>query len=209
MMSNFIAGLSKRSIEMLVIGASAGGVEALLRILRFLPVENSVSVVVLLHLSANGENRLVEVFQQQLKIPVRQAQDKEKIDEGIVYFAGPGYHLSIEKDLTFSLSCEDACHYSRPAIDILMDSAADACGKSLAAILLTGASSDGAAGMAAIKAQGGFTVVQDPEEAEAPTMPQAAIQLCQPDAILPLSEISLLINYLGQATCKQKTLRNF
>lgn len=187
---------------MLVIGASAGGVDALLQLLRCLPLGSRLPIVVVLHLSPTGESRLSEVFRQHLSVPVRQARDKEKIDDGVVYFAGPGYHLSIEKDRSFSLSCEETCHYSRPAIDILMGSAADACGPSLAAVLLTGASRDGAEGMAAVKAEGGMTIVQDPQEAQASTMPQEAIDRCQPDAILPLSEIGLLINHLGHATCK-------
>jgi two-component system chemotaxis response regulator CheB len=187
---------------MLVIGASAGGVDALLQLLRCLPLDSRLPIVVLLHLSASGESRLPEVFRQHLIVPVQQARDKEKIDNGVVYFAGPGYHLSIEKDRSFSLSCEEMCHYSRPAIDILMSSAADACGRSLAAILLTGASRDGAEGMAAVKSEGGITIVQDPREAEVSTMPQAAIDRCLPDAILPLSEIGFLIKHLGDATCK-------
>ena len=124
-----------------------------------------------------------------------QAEDKGSLRPGTIYFAPPGYHLSIENERAFSLSQEDPVHFSRPAIDILMASAADAYGARLCGILLTGARADGAAGMARISAAGGFTVVQDPDEAEMPTMPAAAIKLRAPNLILPLRDIrSLLAN---------------
>jgi two-component system chemotaxis response regulator CheB len=113
-----------------------------------------------------------------------------------VYFAGPGYHLSVEQDRSFSLSCEPPVHFARPAIDVLMASCADAYGVGLAGILLTGANHDGAAGMAAIRAAGGFTVVQDPQEAQAPAMPKSAIALCPPHLILPLASILTLLPML-------------
>lgn len=185
--------LAGRKIDAVVIGASAGGIDALLRILPVLPEQFGFSVTVVLHLPDDRDSRLAEVFQQRLPMPVRQADDKMTLAAGTVYFAPPGYHLSVERDFTFSLSQEDPVHFSRPAIDMLMESAADAYGKRLAGILLTGASADGAAGMARIGACGGLTVVQDPGDAEIATMPAAAIRLRAPDAVLTVPAIRALM----------------
>jgi two-component system chemotaxis response regulator CheB len=181
------------SVEALVIGASAGGIDALMRILPGLPVKPPFPVVVVLHVPDDRDSRLAEVFQQHLPMPVLQAQDKAAVEAGKVYFAPPGYHLSIEQERCFSLSQEDPVHFSRPAIDILMTSAADAYGRALCGILLTGASQDGAAGLAAIGAAGGRTIVQDPDDADIATMPAAAIRLRAPSQILPLRDIRTLL----------------
>ena len=189
----------KRAIEAVVIGASAGGVYALLALLADLPRSFRLPVIVVLHLPENRDSQLAEIFQYRLPIAVRQAADKESIAPATLYFAGPGYHLSVEMDRTFSLSCEEALHFSRPSVDILMESAADAYGAALAGILLTGANEDGAAGMARIKQQGGLTVVQDPVEAEVPTMPEAAIFRQAPDFILKLAGIRDFLLKLDRA----------
>jgi two-component system chemotaxis response regulator CheB len=115
---------------------------------------------------------------------------------GTVYFAGSGYHLSVEQDFTFSLSCEPPVHFARPAIDVLMESSADVYGPGLVGILLTGANHDGAAGMAAIHARGGLTVVQDPDDAQVATMPRSAIDSFAPHLILPLARIGALLPML-------------
>jgi two-component system chemotaxis response regulator CheB len=187
------AALAGRTIEAVVIGASAGGVGALLHLLPGLPAGYGRALVALLHMPENRQSHLADVFQQRMAMPVREAADKEPLSSGTLYFAGSGYHLSVETDRSFSLSCEAPLHFARPAIDHLMQSAADAYGPALLGILLTGANHDGAAGMAAIGAAGGLTVVQDPAEAEVPTMPKEAIRLRQPDLILPLNDIQTLL----------------
>ena len=164
-----------------------------------LPRGFRLPVIVVLHLSEDRESQLAEIFQYRLPIAVREAADKENISPGTLYFACPGYHLSVEMDRSFSLSSEEPVHYSRPSIDILMESAADAYGAALAGILLTGANEDGAAGMARIKQHGGLTVVQDPAEAKVPTMPLAAIRMRQPDFILDLAGIRDLLLRLDRA----------
>ena len=180
---------STQSIEAVVIGASAGGVQALLTVLADLPRSFRLPLIVVLHLPEGRDSHLAEIFQYRLPIAVREAADKETILPGTLYFAGPGYHLLVEMDRTFSLSSEEPLHYSRPSINVLMESAADAYGPALAGILLTGANEDGATGMARIKQQGGLTVVQDPAEAAVPTMPEAAIRRQAPDFILTLATI--------------------
>lgn len=187
------AALQGRQIEAVVIGASAGGVGALLRLLPGLPAQYGRAVVAVLHIPDGRQSQLAGVFQQRMNLPVREARDKEEVSSGTLYFAGSGYHLSVENDRTFSLSCEAPLHFARPAIDFLMESAADVYGPGLVGILLTGANQDGAAGLAAIGAAGGLTVVQDPREAEVPTMPQEAIRLRAPDLVLPLDEIHTLL----------------
>lgn len=193
------AALAGRAFDAVVIGASAGGVGALLDILPGLPAGYGRAVVAVLHLPAGRQSQLADVFRVRMALPVWEAQDKQPIDRGQVYFAGSDYHLSIETDETFSLSCEAPLHYARPAIDFLMASAADAYGPRVLGILMTGANQDGAAGLAAIHRAGGMTVVQDPAEAAAPTMPAEAIRLDRPDLILPLSAIRELLLMLETA----------
>lgn len=186
-----------------VIGGSAGGVDALLGVLSRLPADARVPVICMLHMPASRESRLAEVFAPRLPVPVREAGDKQPVENATVYFAGSGYHLSIERDRSFSLSCEAPVHFARPAIDVLMESAADVYGDELVGILLTGANIDGAAGMAAIRARGGFTVVQDPAEAQVPTMPRAAIAASAPDLILDLAGIGRLLQMITPRLASQ------
>ena len=194
------AVLAGRRLEAVVIGASAGGVEALGALLPALPAGFGLPVFCILHMPADRDSRLAELFAERLPLPVKEAADKEPIAPGTVYFAGSGYHLSVEQDFTFSLSCEPPVHFARPAIDVLMESAADAYGPGLAGILLTGANHDGAAGMAAIHANGGLTVVQDPDDAQVATMPQSAIDRFSPHLILPLAGIGALLPMLENDT---------
>lgn len=191
-----IEALSSRRIEAVVIGASAGGVDALVDLLPALPKIFGPATICILHVPADRESRLAELFASRLALPVREAMDKGAVEPGTVYFAGPGYHLSIEDDRVFSLSCEPPVHYARPAIDVLMESAADAYGPALAGILLTGANIDGAAGMQKIRQCGGLTVVQDPREAQAATMPREAIRRCDAHLVLSLAAIRELLPLL-------------
>jgi two-component system chemotaxis response regulator CheB len=191
----------EKRVDAVVIGASAGGVQALLTLFSALPPDFRLPMVVVLHLPEDRDSKLAEIFQQRLPIAVREAADKESIAPGTLYFAGPGYHLSVEMDRTFSLSGEDPVHYSRPSIDVLMESAADVYGPRLAGILLTGANTDGADGLAKIGERGGLTVVQDPAQAQAPAMPEAAIRKRPPHLILPLDGIRSLLLQLDKSSC--------
>ena len=182
-----------RTTEAIVIGASAGGVNALIQVLPALPRGYRLPIVVVLHVRSGRQNQLVDVFQQRVQVPVREAGDKEDIIPGTLYFAPAGYHLLLENERSFSLSCDAPLHFARPAIDITMESAADVYGSRLAGMLLTGANDDGAQGMAAIGKAGGLTVVQDPEEANVGVMPLEAIRVRQPDLVLPLEQIKQLL----------------
>ncbi|CAN7269882.1 chemotaxis protein CheB [Massilia sp. LjRoot122] len=190
------AALRGRRTELVVIGGSAGGVDALVGLLPTIPADYRSSVVCILHVPADRDSRLAELFELRAALPVREARDKEPLEPGVIYFAGSGYHLSVERDRCFSLSCEPPVQFARPAIDVLMESAADAYGPLLAGILLTGANHDGAEGMCRIRERGGLTVVQDPIEAQASAMPEEAIRRCTPDLVLPLSGIRALLPML-------------
>ena len=199
-----MANEHKTAIQAIAIGASAGGISALLQILKPLPENYRLPLIIVLHLPNDRDSKLAAVFQHHVAMPVQQARDKEWIKPGVIYIAGSGYHLSVEKNFSFSLSVEDPECYARPSIDILMQSAADAYGKTLAGVLLTGANHDGASGLASIKAAGGLSIVQDPNEAEVPIMPRAAISLCKPDFVLPLNEIHPLLRDLEMKSPEMK-----
>jgi len=193
-----LAVAARRRIEAVVLGASAGGFEALLAVLRGLPAGYPMPLVAVLHLPEHHESRLAELFGHRLALQVREARDKEPLAPGILYFAPSGYHLSIENDRSFSLSGEERVSFARPSIDVLFTSAADAYGKALAGILLTGANYDGAAGMAGMQVAGSLTIVQDPASAEVSTMPEAALRRMTPDLILPLADIHSVLRMLGE-----------
>ncbi len=188
-------------VRAVVIGASAGGVAALFQVLGTLPSAFAIPVLCVLHLPDDRHSQLAGVLQRRLHRPVCEARDKESISSGQIYVAGPGYHLSVERDLTLSLSQEEPVHFSRPAIDFLFISAADAYGDGLLGVLLTGANEDGARGLAYIKNNGGRTIVQDPRDAQVALMPEAALAQHQPDHILTLSGIGQLLATLEYSAC--------
>ncbi|MCW2271743.1 Chemotaxis response regulator protein-glutamate methylesterase [compost metagenome] len=188
-------------IQAITLGASAGGVSALLHVMHSLPQGFRIPLVCVLHLPDDRHSQLAEVFSRRLKRPVCEARDKQALAPGMIYFAGPGYHLSVEQDRSFSLSQEERVYFSRPSIDVLFESAADAYGPALLGVLMTGANEDGAAGLAHIKRLGGHTIVQDPREAQVATMPQAALALHRPDHILPLNGIGQLLAKLEPPEC--------
>jgi two-component system chemotaxis response regulator CheB len=190
---------AKREIGAVVIGGSAGGLEAMLRMLSTLPRDFRLPLIALLHLPGDGDSKLADVFRARLAIPVEEAVDKARIAPGTLYIAPGGYHLLVEQDYSLALSCEAPVHHSRPSIDVLMESAADAWGERLMGVVLTGANDDGADGLARIGEMGGLTVVQDPLEAAMATMPRAAIRRRAPDLVLTLDRIhALLIELNGQ-----------
>ncbi|AKK00667.1 MULTISPECIES: chemotaxis protein CheB [Pseudomonas] len=183
----------KFPIEAIVVGASAGGVEALLKVFGHLRKGFGLPILVVLHLPDERDSQLAQVFGHRLAVPVEEARDKQDIVPGTLYVATPGYHLSVEADRSLSLSLEAPVHHSRPSIDVLFESAADVYGRHLLAVVLTGANSDGAKGLAKVRELGGYTVVQDPREAQVATMPEAALALHEPDHILTLQAIGQLL----------------
>lgn len=177
-------------IEAVVIGVSAGAVDALSTILPRLPADFPVPVIVVVHLPADRKSVLAQLFQAKCEVEVHEVDDKESLKRGCVYFAPPDYHVLIEDDRRVSLSSEELVHYSRPSIDVLFESAADVYGPAVAGVVLTGASADGAKGLAAIHAAGGMCLVQHPQQANSRTMPEAALAACPTAVALTLDQIA-------------------
>ncbi len=135
---------------------------------------------------------------------MREVEDKEPIVPGTVYVAPPNYHLLVERTRTFALSADEAVLFSRPAIDVLFESAADAYGNHLAGIVLTGASADGARGLSAVKRRGGIAIVQSPDGALAPEMPRAALSMVKADHVLSLTDLASLLGQLAQGDLESR-----
>jgi len=175
--------------ELICIGASWGGLDAVGRLLADLPEAVDVPLVLAQHRhKASPAVGLAELLHLRIKRPVLDAEDKMVIERGKVYIAPADYHLLVERG-SFALSVDERVQYARPSIDVLFESAAYAYGPGVIGIILTGANEDGAAGLAAVKKRGGVALVQDPREAERRTMPDAAIAATAADAVLPLEEI--------------------
>ena len=183
------------------IGTSAGGVEALSVILPALPAGCLAPVFVVIHQPRHWPSLLVDIFQPRCAVPIREAEDKEPVVPGTVYFAPPDYHMLVDRTSTgvhVSLSADAPVHYSRPSVDVLFEAAADVYGPRLLGMVLTGASPDGAAGLAAIHRAGGRTMVQSPGTAQVPLMVEAALRSCPVDHVLTLDEIAGMLATLEQ-----------
>ena len=163
--------------EVIAVGGSAGAWEVLVDVLATLPPTLPAAVVVVVHLPADTDHRFVESLGAGCALPVVEAEDKMPVAPATVYVAPADYHLLFERDGTLALSADAPVHFSRPSIDVLFDSVAEAFGTRGCGILLSGASADGAAGLAAISRRGGLTWVQSPETARVPLMPQQALAL--------------------------------
>lgn len=173
-----------------VIGASAGAIQALSLVLSDLPADFPLPVLIVVHVPADRGNILAPLFGQKCRMAVREAEDKEPALPGTIYFAPPDYHLLVEADGSLSLSTDEPVLHSRPSIDVLFESAADAFGDAVVAIVLTGASADGADGLRAICQAGGVALVEEPETAYADAMPLAAIAACPGARVLTLAAIA-------------------
>jgi two-component system chemotaxis response regulator CheB len=186
-----------KKVDLIAVGTSLGGMNALETILRALPASFPVPFVVVQHRHRASNESLPAFLRRQTDLKVVDAEDKQPIRRGFVYLAPANYHLLVERG-TLNLSVDEAVAYSRPSIDVLFESAADAYGSTLAGIILTGANDDGTRGALRIKKRGGFVIAQDPKTAEAPAMPQAAIERAKVDRILPLDRIApFLIELCG------------
>lgn len=175
--------------DVIVVGASAGGVSALQALLSSLPADLPIPMLAVLHLPRDRPSRIAELLGVRCPLPVREAEDKQPLQPGTVTFAPPDYHLLVEDRATLALSIDAPELYSRPAIDPLFESAADTFGARVLSILLTGASNDGSAGVAAVRQAGGQAWIQCPDDAFSPVMPAAALAYAGADAVLTLSSI--------------------
>lgn len=177
--------------EAVVIGASAGALEALSAILPRLPATFPLPVMIVVHIPPDRSSVLADLFRAKCRIPVQEAEDKDPIVPGTIYFAPPDYHLLIESNKCLALSSDEPELFSRPSINVLFETAADAYGSGLIAIVLTGANNDGAKGLRAIVDAGGTALVQDPYGAFASAMPTAAIAVCPEASVMSLEHIAV------------------
>jgi two-component system chemotaxis response regulator CheB len=180
--------------EIVVVGTSRGGLKASQVLLSGLQSNFPVPIIIVQH-RGKDESSLCDYLNRTSPLPVSEPEDKELIQPGHVYLAPRDYHLLIEGS-GFALSVDAPVAYARPSIDVLFESAADQYKDRTIGVILTGVNSDGAYGLAAIKAHGGLTLVEEPETAAHPEMPEAAIARANPDWILPLNEIAGRLNSL-------------
>lgn len=182
----------------IIIGSSAGCLDALSHILPHLPEGFPYPILVVVHLPSDKESLIANLLNYKCALTVREAEDKEPLLPGHVYVAPPNYHMMIEPEETISLSVDDAVLFSRPSIDVSFKSAADIFGPRLIGIILTGANNDGSSGLSAICAEGGTAIVQDPAEAMASAMPEAAILACPQAQIMNLIGITKYLKSQAQ-----------
>jgi two-component system chemotaxis response regulator CheB len=180
-------------IELLLIGGSAGSLEVLMQLLPALDPALDIAIVLVMH-RKNADSMLSHLLSERTQWPVKEAEEKEPVKKGTIYIAPADYHLLFEKDRTFSLDYSEKLHYSRPAIDASFETAAETYGSSLACLLLSGANSDGALGLLAVKDSGALTIVQDPEEASVSYMPRQGVETAAPEYILTTPAMIALIN---------------
>ena len=176
---------------------SRGGLNALQTILSYLSGGFKLPIVIVQHRESGMETDLAELLRQYSARPVLEPNDKDEIKAGTVYIAPADYHLAVEEG-HLALSTEQPRGYSRPSIDILFESAAEEYGNRVIGIILAGSNKDGAVGLAEIARRGGLTVVQDPVTAESREMPEAALNACKVDYILPLEAIGGFLDRLGR-----------
>lgn len=181
--------ITSRRFDAVVIGVSAGGINALSKLVACFPPTFCLPVFIVQHISPKSDNYLVDILQKVSTLKIKEADEKEGITGGVVYIAPANYHLLIENNRTLALSTEERISFARPSVDVLFESAAYVYASKLIGVILTGANKDGALGMKMIKELGGTTIVQNPATAEVNSMPIAAIQATDIDYILDLDEI--------------------
>ncbi len=183
-------------LDVLAIGASAGGVEALSIVLQGLRARARTTTLIVMHRLRDQTSVLPQIFASSCAVPAVEAEDKAPVRPGNVYFAPPDYHMLIDPGPAIALSCDEPVHYSRPAIDVLFESAAHTFGARVLGMLLSGANEDGAAGLQAIRRAGGAAAVQDPRHAFAPAMPAAGLRAGPVDYVLDLPQLKELVHAL-------------
>lgn len=186
------SGKGHSSIELIVVGTSMGGLRALQILLTKFPSGFPVPIAIVQHRAKSSDDALSSFLQKWTRLHIHDAQDGEKMQAGHAYLAPADYHMHVERG-RLTLSVEDPVSYSRPSIDVLFESAAEAYKSRLIGVVLTGANADGAAGARKIKSRGGIVVVQDPETAEARAMPEAAIAAAKVDRVMPISKIATFL----------------
>jgi len=184
--------------QAIALGVSTGGIAVLRALLGALPADFALPVLAVQHLSPLAGGDLAQLLDETCAIRVKEADDRERPQGGTVYLAPANYHLLVESDGRLALSMDPPLNYSRPSVDMLFESAADALGEALIGVVLSGVGSDGSRGLRYLKERGGVAVVQDPVDAIAPGMPRSALNLVTPDYLLPLAQMPQLFITLSE-----------
>lgn len=185
---------ANRKYELIVIGGSAGSLAMVLQILSVITIDMKIAIIIVLHRKQTEDTILVELLSTRTKFNVKEADDKDEILPGTIYVAPAGYHVLIEKNKILSLDSSEKVNFSRPSIDVTFESAADVYGNGMAAILLSGANSDGVQGLIVARRHGSLIVVQDPDSAEFPVMPRTAVANVPVDLMLHENNLRTLVS---------------
>jgi two-component system chemotaxis response regulator CheB len=178
-----------RKSEVLVLGGSAGSFKHIYNAVRIFPADLNKTVLIIIHRKKNFFSEIENLFAQNSRMSLREVSDKDVIHKNTIYIAPANYHTLFESKSNFSLDVSEAVWYSKPSIDVSFESAAEIFGDKCTAVLFSGANQDGARGLLSLKSKGGLTIAQDPDEAEMPEMPTAAIKLNAADYILKADDI--------------------
>jgi two-component system chemotaxis response regulator CheB len=192
---DLLGGLGGHQPDIVVIGASAGAVQALTVVLPALPATFPVPVAIVVHLPGDRLSAMPDLFRQLTTLDAREVEDKMPLERGHVYVAAPDYHLLVESGLVAALSADEPVLNCRPSIDVLFESTADAAGSRALGILLSGANADGAAGLAALRERGALTWVQTPSSCEVSVMPEAALARADHLTLTPVEIASALAEW--------------
>ena len=187
--------MMKRKI--VVIGGSAGSLDVLLKVLPLLKTGIDFAIIIVVHRKQGMDSLLTDLLAHKTSLKVKEADEKEKILNGTIYIAPTDYHLLIENDYTFSLDYSEKVNYSRPAIDVTFQSAAQVYEEGATCLLLSGSNADGVNGLIATKKNGGIIWAQDPETAQVTYMPEQAILRAKVNAVLKPEEMAGYINSLS------------
>jgi two-component system chemotaxis response regulator CheB len=185
--------------EAIVLGVSLGGLNAMKVMFSLLPKDFNTPIIIVQHISARSDNQWIKLIDNKNGLCVKEADEKERIENGTIYVAPPNYHLMIERSKTFSLTIDERVNFARPSIDVLFESAAEVYKDKLIGVVLTGSNNDGTNGMKRIKKLGGLTVVQDPVTAESGDMPASVIAAMRVDHVLPLDRIVWLLVRMSES----------
>lgn len=196
------SGADPRRFDVVVIGASAGGVEAVGMLLTALPQSFAAPIAVVIHVPPGNDDLLARALAPRCALPLLEASDKQPVEPGTVYVAPAGYHLLVEPSGTFALSLDEPVNFARPSIDVLFESAGHAYRDRVLAIVLTGANADGAEGLRVVRGFGGAAWVQDPESATAAAMPSAAIERAGADRIMALDDMARALAGIAADRCR-------
>lgn len=180
--------------EILLLGGSAGSFKLLFKVVKLLPFGFNKVVIIVMHRKRNFISEIEKLFAENSNMPLKEISDKDKINKNTIYIAPANYHTLIEKGGYFGLDVSEALWYSKPSIDITFESAADTYSFRCTAILFSGANQDGAQGMLKLRDAGSLTIVQHPEDAEMPEMPDSALNINAVDYVLRTDEIFELLH---------------